>query len=135
MFLILIMGYLAFPLPFVIIGEFEIVSKLFLGTFSENDFEVFGFFWRIIVLTYLSITFFVLISYFFYMEPKFGTTIGKKIFHMRVIDENGIKITLKQSLVRNFVKIQGEFLPFDILFGWIMRDQEQEGFQRATEIA
>lgn len=39
--------------------------------------------------------------YFFLQEAAFGTTLGKAIMGLRVIDENGSRLTLQAALIRN----------------------------------
>jgi uncharacterized RDD family membrane protein YckC len=132
MLLLTVAGLFVTFLPFIVTGKYDLAEKFFDETLESSDT---GLFWYILLIIYLTITLLFLVSYIFFMEPIFATTIGKKIFGMRVIDDSGIKITWKQSLVRNIVKIQGEFLPFDIILGWLMRNEQVGSFRRATEIA
>ncbi|MHA1911945.1 MAG: RDD family protein [Candidatus Kariarchaeaceae archaeon] len=73
-------------------------------------------------------------SYIIWVEKIYATSIGKKLFGFRVIDETGIKITWKQSFIRNISKLQGEFLPLDVIIGLLMEKEEKKK-RRATEIA
>lgn len=75
---------------------------------------------------FLGINFFIgipvigfLLSYFIILEKMFSTTIGKKVFGLKVLHESGIKINWQQGLIRNITKIPfvGQFLIFDVLIG------------------
>ena len=45
-----------------------------------------------------------------------GQTIGKRLFHLRVIDENGLPLRLEQAWVRNLMRVL-DALPFAYLVG------------------
>ncbi|MHA2090260.1 MAG: RDD family protein [Candidatus Kariarchaeaceae archaeon] len=125
-------AFIAIYLPFILMGDLDLADDFMNGSFSDLDISVA----LVVVLTiYFTISMLFFVSYFFYMEKLLATTIGKQIFGLRVIDESGIKISWKQSIVRNITKIQGEFLPFDILLGWLMKKEQEGLFRRATEIA
>ncbi|MHA2249777.1 MAG: RDD family protein [Candidatus Kariarchaeaceae archaeon] len=123
MSLMAFLGFLVLYLPFI-----ETWKDL-----EKEDLDMSGTSY-ILFFIYIAILSAIIISYFFWSEKIYATTIGKQIFGMRVVDSFGLKIGWKQTLVRNFTKIQGEFLPFDVLLGWLMED-ELRTFRRATEIA
>jgi uncharacterized RDD family membrane protein YckC len=79
-------------------------------------FTVFVLFTSIIVFLFYSVA----------LEHLFSTTIGKKTFGMKVVDESGIRITWKQALIRNFTKSYFflEILIFDIILGMVLERQE-----------
>jgi uncharacterized RDD family membrane protein YckC len=74
--------------------------------------------------------------YFIGLEKVYATTIGKKLFGLLVVDNSGIRLTWKQSILRNFTKLPGiiEFLPFDIILGIVKLERGRSAYQRATEI-
>ncbi|MHA2337464.1 MAG: RDD family protein [Candidatus Hodarchaeales archaeon] len=74
--------------------------------------------------------------YFIFLEKSFSTTIGKKLLGLQVVDKSGVKMTWKQSVVRNFTKLPGivEFLVFDIILGMLMMERGQGEHQKATDI-
>lgn len=55
--------------------------------------------------------------YFSVMETRFGYTLGKKVFSLKVVDSLKLKPTLKTSLIRNISKINIIILLADTLFG------------------
>ncbi|MHA2253624.1 MAG: RDD family protein [Candidatus Kariarchaeaceae archaeon] len=125
-------AFIAMYLPFILMGEMDLADDIMNESFSDLEISMALL---VVLLIYLTGSLLFFVSYFFYMEKLLATTIGKQIFGLRVIDESGIKIGWKQSIVRNITKIQGEFLPFDILLGWLMKKEQGGRFRRATEIA
>ena len=75
-------------------------------------------------------------AYFIVFEKVFSATIGKKLFGLLAVDSSGIRLTWKQSIVRNFTKLPGiaEFLVFDIILGMLMNEKGQGEYQKATDI-
>ncbi|SRR5258708_31402526 len=49
------------------------------------------------------------LSYFVLLEELYGATLGKMLFGIKVVSENGSKITIKQSLYRNLLRIVDGF--------------------------
>jgi hypothetical protein len=47
-----------------------------------------------------------------------GQTIGKRLFHLRVIDQTGLPLRIEQAWVRNLMRVF-DALPFDYLVGGI----------------
>ncbi len=90
----------------------------------------------ITIMTILAILLFV--GYNVVLEYRYATTIGKKLFHLAVVDQSGIKITWKQAIIRNFSKvfIFEEFLPIDVILGMILErfDPEKTTKQRGLDI-
>ena len=60
----------------------------------------------------------IIFAYFILLEGYFGTTPGKLALGMKVISKQGGKITLKQSLLRNFGRLV-DGLPCFNLIGMI----------------
>ena len=64
--------------------------------------------------------------YFIFLEWKFSTTLGKLICIIKIGNESDLegneltKITLKQSIIRNFSKMRAEFMLIDIIVGLYM---------------
>ncbi len=93
----------------------------------------------ILFISVLAILFFVIfIGYNVVLEYRYGTTIGKRLFHLAVVDQTGIKITWKQAIIRNFSKliVFQEFLPIDVILGMILErfDPEKTHRQRGMDI-
>jgi hypothetical protein len=63
-----------------------------------------------------------------FMEAQVGRTPGKFVFGTRVIEESGVKLGLKGSLIRNLGKF---FIPLDVLLGLIFH--RNEGYLRYTD--
>ena len=58
---------------------------------------------------------FIIFAYLILMEAYIGWTIGKKILGMRVVDENGGKIGLSKSIIRNLLRLVDGLPVFNIL--------------------
>jgi uncharacterized RDD family membrane protein YckC len=76
-----------------------------------------------------------ILGYFIISETYYSTTLGKKIFGLIVTDESGIRITISQSLIRNFTKVPftGQFLIFDVLIG-IFSEKTRKNKQRVLDL-
>ncbi len=134
-------AYLIFGL--VIFFKIDIYQALTISEVSEaldilqSDLEIASF--LIIVILFL---FYVLgaaiiySAYFVMLEKAYSATIGKKLLGLQVVDISGVRLTWKQTIVRNFTKLPGiiEFLPFDIILGMLKMEKGQGKYQRGTEI-
>lgn len=117
-----------------------------LNTWSEFSQIADNFFSNLDVVTALVLAILALIyclvavlfycTYFVVLEMKYSMTIGKKVLGLQVVDVSGIKITWKQSFVRNFTKFPGivEFLPFDVILGMLQAENGQGEYQRAVDM-
>lgn len=56
--------------------------------------------------------------YFIVLEDRSGQTVGKKVMRMVVVTQDGKRITLKQSIIRNVLRVL-DALPFLYLIGLI----------------
>jgi len=76
-----------------------------------------------------------IISYFTILEKIYSSTIGKKIFGLKVVDETGIRLTWSQALIRNITKVPftGQFLVFDVLIG-IYSEKTRKNKQRVLDL-
>ena len=80
------------------------------------------FFNFIVYVSFWVVSFF----YFIFLEWKFSTTLGKLICIIKIGNESDLegneltKITLKQSIIRNFSKMRAEFMLIDIIVGLYM---------------
>ena len=90
------------------------------------------------------IAFLFMVAYNIGLEGRYNTTIGKKLFHLRVVDESGSKITWKQAIIRNLTKIVTldfipAIIPFDTIIGIIIeridpeKARQQRGFDLLAE--
>lgn len=103
----------------------------------QSDLELGLFLLLAIVLLLYALGAAVIYSaYFIILEKLFSTTIGKKVLGLQAVDQSGVKLTWKQSIVRNFTKLPGiaEFLVFDIILGMLMMERGQGKNQKATDI-
>lgn len=58
------------------------------------------------ILAIMIIGFFLINGgYFVFLEYYLGHTLGKKVFHLRVIQENGQSLTFLSSIIRNFFRL------------------------------
>ena len=55
---------------------------------------------------------------------------------LHVVDRSGVRLTLKQSIIRNFTKLPGivVVLVFDVILGMLLVEKRQGAHQRATDI-
>jgi uncharacterized RDD family membrane protein YckC len=69
----------------------------------------------------------IVFVYFIVMEGVYGYTVGKKLMSVRVVDENGAKIGMGKSAIRNVLRIV-DALPTLYIIGIILiavNDDEQ----------
>jgi len=126
-FLMVVPVFLIFP---DLEGKFDSNGDVSFGSISDT-LELVGL---IFFILYMITIFAFAAFYIIWVEKVYSTSIGKNLFGFRVIDETGIKITWKQSFVRNISKLQGEFLPLDVIIGLLMEKEEKKK-RRATEVA
>lgn len=70
------------------------------------------------------------LAYFTYLEGSRGTTVGKKVFDLRVLREDGKPVTYGEALLRNVVKVFFLLLVLDALLMVIFFQKEK---QRASD--
>ena len=58
---------------------------------------------------------FIIFAYFILMEAYVGWTVGKKLLQMRVVNEEGDKIGLSKSALRNLLRMVDGLPAFNIL--------------------
>ncbi len=58
---------------------------------------------------------FIIFAYFILMEAYVGWTVGKKVLQMRVVNEEGDKIGLSKSALRNLLRMVDGLPAFNIL--------------------
>jgi uncharacterized RDD family membrane protein YckC len=142
---ILVVGFCLVYLMFgfVFIFRIDLNQALTISELSEafdifrGDLELGLFLLLAIVLLFYALGAAVIYSvYFIILEKSFSTTIGKKLLGLQAVDQSGVKLTWKQSIVRNFTKLPGiaEFLVFDIILGMMMTERGQGEHQKATDI-
>ena len=102
---IIFLSIFFFPITYLVKGTWIMVRK---------DHVWWGGFWDPLCLIFLIIIF----LYFIISEGLTGHTIGKLLTGLKVIKENGSKITIKQSIIRTFGRII-DGLPFLNLAGII----------------
>ncbi|MCF6174283.1 MAG: RDD family protein [Victivallaceae bacterium] len=80
------------------------------------------------------VTFLVAFGYYIAIEWFWdGRSVGKKIFHLRVIDQNGLKLSLPQVLLRNLLRFV-DTLPIFYIAGGLSAILSQR-WQRLGDIA
>ncbi len=60
----------------------------------------------------------IILAYFTYFEGKTGKTLGKRMFNLKVVAEDG-NLTYKKSLIRSLSKILYLPLILDLILGFI----------------
>ena len=94
---------------------------LYLALKLTNSFQILSFFGLI------EIVFFCLYNIF--LITRTGSTIGKKILRLKVVDKNYNNIGLKQTLIRETVGKLISFLPLGIGSVWILNDKNRQALQ------
>jgi uncharacterized RDD family membrane protein YckC len=100
---------------------FITIATAFGSEMSEEEYN--RFFNFLVYVSFWVVSF----SYFIIAEWKFSTTIGKIICIIGISNESDLegdkftRITLKQSIIRNFSKMRAEFMLFDIIVGLYMK--------------
>jgi uncharacterized RDD family membrane protein YckC len=82
------------------------------------------------VLCLLSIMF-GLIGYTIVAEYRRGATIGKRVMHIHVVRESGVRISLGQALLRQ-LPFLGQFFFIDAMFA-LFTDRKQRAFEMLTK--
>jgi uncharacterized RDD family membrane protein YckC len=97
----------------IIIGLLFMINGTFMDFFSSNMPSY-------LVGAAIILIFIIRWGYFFAFEYfSGGSTLGKKMVGIRVIQENGHSITLLSSLIRNLLRII-DSLPMNYLVGMLM---------------
>lgn len=93
----------------IVVGTVNGLGLLVYGIFAKAP----GFGFMVITLAEFAIGF----AYGALMEGFWnGQTIGKRLFHLRVIDQDGLPIRIEQAWVRNLMRVL-DALPFAYLVG------------------
>lgn len=117
----------AFSIDGALIGIIILLSTVFFYWYADLDWtnepqEPELTIPQIIVVSIICILLLIfIVTYFIWAEKEFNTTLGKRLLGLYTISKDGLKLTWSQSLIRNLTKIQGEFLPFDVLIGWYLK--------------
>ncbi|MFX0114329.1 MAG: RDD family protein [Candidatus Hodarchaeota archaeon] len=83
--------------------------------------------WFILISSLVAIQFTLIFAYFALMEGYYGTTIGKRLLGLQVVNETGLRITWQQAVMRNLSKSCLQYLLLDWLVGLIGRTDGQRG--------
>ncbi|MFX1534807.1 MAG: RDD family protein [Promethearchaeota archaeon] len=108
-------------LNLLIPGFFEILEEM-----PPNDPMITTLFITAYASLMLIINLPLSIFYFILLERVFSTTLAKRMLGLKVCDVSGIRITLKQSIIRNFSKLSFLFLVLDVIMGRVMKEGEQQ---------
>jgi len=95
------------------------VTRLVKGVWimSAGD-HLWGYGW--LVTDPICITFFVIMAvYFVVLEGLFGTTLGKRLMGLRVVQPNGARPGLVRSILRNLMRLV-DGLPFMSILGAVL---------------
>lgn len=99
-----------------------IILTLFMYIISAIIFLLFAQVGIFSALNYwIIIAAIIIIVYFTFMEGKTDSTLGKKIFKLKVISVNG-NMGYKKSFIRNLSKIYYFPLIVDVILGYIFGD-------------
>ena len=66
----------------------------------------------------------IFFAYWTILEYKVGTTVGKKILHLKTTDIRGEMPTIKSIMISSFGK--AFLIPIDVIFGWIWTNQKRQ---------
>lgn len=128
---------------FVIIFRIDLKQAFTISELSDafdiirSDLELGSFLiLAVVLLLYVLGAVLIYSAYFIILEKSFSATVGKKLLGLQAVDRSGIKLTWKQSIVRNFTKLPGiaEFLIFDIILGMLMSERGEGEYQKGTDI-
>jgi uncharacterized RDD family membrane protein YckC len=90
---------------FIIDNILLLILYLFFVSLLKNDFILSIVSQQIFIISFLYLLFFIHQFYFFIFELFFnGKTLGKWIVRIRVVDKNGNKVNLMNTLTRNFLR-------------------------------
>ncbi len=76
----------------------------------------------------------IILAYFILMEAYVGWTVGKKVLHMRVVNQEGQKIGLSRSATRNLLRIVDGLPAFNIL-GMVLIGSSPRGQRFGDRVA
>jgi uncharacterized RDD family membrane protein YckC len=107
----IIVGIVAAILFFAIFTPWMMISRPRLGMMAGFGWGWFGGMFLIQFVLWL--------MYFSYFEGTSGQTIGKRIVHVKVTKEDGLRCDLGSALVRNILRII-DHLPFLYILGIIL---------------
>lgn len=112
----------------VILGIILLLVYAFSGKLSK---EYYGWIIGISIIIFALITY----GYYIYMEiTKNGQTIGKKIFSLRTIRNNGEPITLKHSAIRNLFRVFIDMYGVGIVLMFFSKNNKRLGDMVASTI-
>ncbi|MCL2115834.1 MAG: RDD family protein [Methanobrevibacter sp.] len=66
-----------------------------------------------------------IIFYFVYLETNKGRTIGKDIFDLKVVSEDGGNITYWEAIIRNLSKLYWIPIIFDLIIGRLIGESNE----------
>ncbi len=109
-----------------------IILTLFMWILSSIIFLLFAGLGIFSVLSYwIFIGAVIIIVYFTYMEGKTSSTLGKRLFKLKVKVING-NINYKKALVRNLSKILWFPLILDVLIGFLLGDSNDRFLDKVS---
>lgn len=77
---------------------------------------------------------FIIFAYFILMEAYVGWTLGKKVLHVRVVNQEGEKIGLSRSAIRNLLRVIDGLPAFNIL-GMVLISRSPRGQRFGDRVA
>ena len=113
--------FLAWFVDFVIISM--ISTSIFFLTFLYLNYDFDNFMGSSIISIPTSVMFF---SYCVILEYKTGQTIGKRMFNLKITNNQGEKPSLMGVVISSFGKSMPYVLPIDIILGWIITNEKRQ---------
>lgn len=95
----------------VIIGVFAGILAL-TSTLGDEAAGIIGTIVSVFFILYYLFGFLLFFGYMIYQENKYGSTIGKRLFNLKVVDRQGDKPNFNTLLGRNASRL----IPFEALF-------------------
>lgn len=109
---------------FYIYSDFELIQDQYLQDKSDYDARA-AFLKKRNYIRYISLLLWVTFSIFMDASTWQGTW-GKKLFNIKVVDEDGERLSLSHSVKRNLAKVVS-IVPVFIGFIWVFFDSKNRG--------
>ena len=110
---------IAYILDFLVVSAFMWPISFVLFTFCNPFYKYQIYHYFIIVAPIL------IIIYFVFCEKIKGATVGKLLMFIEVVDDNGGRISYKQSIIRNISKLWWFPIIFDFVIGQLYGNKHE----------
>jgi len=108
-----IVDYIVVWIAVVILSLLVFLPSMFAAPFSVGNIA--GVFAGLGVFSALSGL--LLVVYFVLADATYGRTLGKSLFHLKVVNDSGGAPTIGQSFIRNISKVYWVLLLLDVIVG------------------